>query len=106
MFNLKELKKAVEQISQEKGVDSKKVFEALEMSLAAAYKKEYCKRGEIVKTKFDSKTGNLKFWKIKTVVDETTVRVVEEGEEEKQTTLDEKTKTETVPRKEYYRSAQ
>ena len=30
MFNLKELKKAVEQIAQEKGVDAKKIFEALE----------------------------------------------------------------------------
>ncbi|MBI3046245.1 MAG: transcription termination/antitermination protein NusA [Candidatus Harrisonbacteria bacterium] len=78
MFNLKELKKAVEQIAQEKGVEAKKVFEALEASLAAAYKKEYCQRGEVVKAKFDQKTGGLKFWKIKTVVDDTTVRIVEE----------------------------
>src|SRR5579864_2716243 len=81
MFNLKELKKAVDQISQEKGVDASKVFEALEMSLAAAYKKEYCQKGEVVRAKFDPKTGALKFWKVKTVVDETTVRIVEEGEE-------------------------
>ncbi|MDO8430053.1 MAG: transcription termination factor NusA [bacterium] len=78
MFNLKELKKAVEQISQEKGVDPQKVFEALEMSLAAAYKKEYCGKGEVVRAKFDQKTGALKFWKVKTVVDETKVRIVEE----------------------------
>ena len=82
MFNLKELKKAVEQISQEKGIDAQKVFEALEASIAAAYKKEYCQRGEVVRAKFDQKTGALKFWKVKTVVDETMVRVVEEGEEE------------------------
>ena len=80
MFNLKELKKAVDQIAQEKGVDPKKVFEALEMSLAAAYKKEYCSKGEVIKASFDTKTGALKFWKVKTVVDETTVRIVEEGE--------------------------
>ncbi len=82
MFNLKELKKAVEQIAQEKGVDTKKVFEALEMALASAYKKEYCERGEAVRCQFDQKTGALKFWKVKTVVDETTVRIVEETEEE------------------------
>src|SRR3989344_5957576 len=81
MFNLKELKKAVEQISQEKGVDAQKVFAALEMSLAAAYKKEYCDKGDVVRCQFDQKTGALKFWKVKTVVDETTVRIVE-GEEE------------------------
>ena len=82
MFNLKELKKAVDQIAQEKGVDAQKVFEALEASIAAAYKKEYCQRGEVVKSTFDQKTGALKFWKVKTVVDETTVRIIEEGEEE------------------------
>lgn len=80
MFNLKELKKAVEQISQEKGIDGQKVFEALEMSLAAAYKKEYCKKGDVVRSKFDQKTGALKFWKVKTVVDKTTVRIVTEEE--------------------------
>jgi N utilization substance protein A len=82
MFNLKELKKAIDQIAQEKGLDVNKVLEAMETSIAAAYKKEYCKKGEVVKTKFDLKTGGLKFWKVKTVVDETTVRMVKEGEEE------------------------
>lgn len=81
MFNLKELKKAVEQIAQEKGVDPQKVFEALEEAMAKAYKKEYGTRGEIVKAKLDQKTGNLKFWRVKTVVDESMVRIVEEGEE-------------------------
>jgi N utilization substance protein A len=82
MFNLKELKKAIDQIAQEKGLDVNKVLEAMETSIAAAYKKEYCKKGEVVKTKFDLKTGGLKFWKVKTVVDETTVWMVKEGEEE------------------------
>lgn len=80
MFNLKELKKAVEQISQEKGIDPQRVFEALEEAMAKAYKKEYGTKGEIVKAKLDQKTGNLKFWRVKTVVNEDTVRVVEEEE--------------------------
>src|SRR3989344_4487524 len=83
MLNLKELKKAVEQISQEKGLDPAKVLEAMEISLAAAYKKEYCKKGEITKAKLDLKTGALKFWKVKTVVDDTTVRIVEESSDAK-----------------------
>ncbi len=78
MFNLKELKKAVDQIAQEKGVDPQRVFEALEEAMAKAYKKEYGTKGEIVKAKLDQKTGNLKFWRVKTVVDENTVRIVEE----------------------------
>ncbi|MDD5431005.1 MAG: transcription termination factor NusA [Candidatus Pacebacteria bacterium] len=80
MFNLKELKKAVEQIAEEKGIEATQILEAIESSIAAAYKKEYGQKGEIVKAKFDLKTGDLKFWRAKTVVDDTTVRMPEEGE--------------------------
>ncbi len=82
MLDLKNLKKAVEQIAEEKGIEANQILEAIESSIAAAYKKEYGKRGEIVKCKFDLKTGGMKFWQVKTVVDESTVRIVEEGEEE------------------------
>ena len=81
MFNIKELTRAIEQIAQEKGVDAARVLEAIESSIAAAYKKEYGHRGEIIRAKLSPKTGDLKFWQVKTVVDETTVRIVEEGEE-------------------------
>lgn len=82
MFDLKTLKKAVDQIAEEKGIDPNKILEAIESSIAAAYKKEYGQKGEMIKAKFDLKTGALKFWRVKTVVDEDTVRIVEEGEEE------------------------
>src|SRR3990167_7763745 len=79
MFDLKTLKRAIDQIAEEKGIDPAKILEAIESSIAAAYKKEYGQRGELIKTKFDLKTGGLKFWQVKTVVDETTVRMIEEG---------------------------
>lgn len=82
MFNLKEVKKAIDQIAEEKGLDAKQILEAIESSIAAAYKKEYGKKSEIIKCKFDLKTGELKYWQVKTVVDKDTVRIVEEGEEE------------------------
>jgi len=78
MFNLKEIKKAVEQIAQEKSLDPAQIMEVIESSIAAAYKKEYGKRAEIVKAKLDFKSGDLKFWQVKTVVDKTTVREEEE----------------------------
>ncbi len=78
MFDLKSLNWAVKQIADEKGLEEEKVLEAVESAIAAAYKKEYCKKGEVVKAKLDAKSGDLKFWKIKTVVDETMVRMVEE----------------------------
>lgn len=82
MFDLKVLKRAIEQIAEEKGIDGAKILEAVESSIAAAYKREYGQKGELVKAKLDLKTGGLKFWRVKTVADETTVRMVEEGEEE------------------------
>ena len=80
MFDLKNLGRLIEQVSTEKGIPKEKVLEAIEDSIAAAYKKEYGKRGEIVRAKLDSKTGDVKFSQIKTVVDETSVRFVEEGD--------------------------
>ena len=81
MFNLKDLVKAIKQIADEKGLDPERVIEAVEMSIAAAYKKEYGKRGDVIKSKIDLKTGDMKFWQVKTVVDLTTVRVVEKEED-------------------------
>jgi N utilization substance protein A len=81
MLNIKELSKALKQVAEEKGLDPDKVLEVIESSIAAAYKKEYGERGEVVKCKMDQKTGELNFWQSKTVVDETTVRFVEEEEE-------------------------
>lgn len=81
MINVKDLSKAIKQIADEKGLEPDAILEAIEMSVAAAYKKEYGKKGEIVKAKLDARTGDLKFWQVKTVVDENTVRVAEKEEE-------------------------
>lgn len=78
MFNLKDITRAIAQIASEKGLEPEAVLSAIEVSLAAAYKKEYRKRGEVIKAKFNPDSGDLKFWQVKTVVDLSTVRVVEE----------------------------
>lgn len=81
MLDVKELTKAVRQVAEEKGLDPDKVLEVIESSIAAAYKKEYGERGEVIKCKLDQKTGELQFWQVKTVVDESTVRFVDDEEE-------------------------
>jgi N utilization substance protein A len=81
MLNLKDLGKAIKQIADEKGLDADRVLEAVEASIAAAYKKEYGKKGEVVRAKLDLKTGEMEFWQVKTVVDEDSVRVVTPEEE-------------------------
>lgn len=80
MFNVKDILKAAKQVAEEKGLQADQVIEAIESSLAAAYKREYGTRGEIVRAKMDWKTGETKFWRVKTVVDETTVRMPTEEE--------------------------
>ncbi len=85
MLNIKDISRALKQVAEEKGLQPDRVLEAIESSIAAAYKKEYGTRGEIIKAKLDPKTGELRFWQVKTIVDESMVRVVEEGLEERLT---------------------
>ena len=82
MMNLKELVKVAEQIAEEKNIQPETVIEVVENSLAAAYRKEYGYRGMVIRAKLDLKTGDVSFESVKTIVDEDTVRMPVEGEEE------------------------
>lgn len=82
MLDIKALKIALEQLEQEKKISHEKVVDAVEKSLAAAYQKEYGKRGQIVRCVINFDTGETQFEQVKIVVDETTVRMPIEGEEE------------------------
>lgn len=77
MFDIKTLNKAIEQLASEKDLEVSQVLEAVEAALASAYKKEYEKKGEVIRCHLDSKKGELKFFQVKTVVDDTTVRFEE-----------------------------
>lgn len=83
MFDLKAIHSVLEQLEQEKGIPGEKVIEAIEMALASAYKKEYGKKGQIIKATFDINTGKTDFTQVKTVVDESMIKkeVDEETEE-------------------------
>ncbi|MBI5733264.1 S1 RNA-binding domain-containing protein, partial [Candidatus Jorgensenbacteria bacterium] len=80
-MDLKALASAVEQIAAEKAIQPEQVLGAIETAIGAAYKKEYRKRSEIVRCKFDLKSGTMKFSQVKTVVDPSEVRIVEVEEE-------------------------
>ncbi len=82
MLDIKALKVALEQLEQEKKISHEKVVDAVEKSLAAAYQKEYGKRGQIVRCQINFETGETSFEQVKIVVDETSVRMPLEGEEE------------------------
>jgi transcription termination/antitermination protein NusA len=74
---------AIAQICEEKGISKDKVVEAIESALAAAYKKDYGKRGQHIRAEFDEVSGGATFYLVKEVVDETT-RIFETEEERKE----------------------
>ncbi len=82
MLDLKTFRSALEQLEEERKIPKEKIIEAIEQALAAAYKKDYGKRGQIVRSTFDLETGKSDFFQVKIVVDDSTVRMVEEGETE------------------------
>jgi len=81
MLDLKALNIALDQLEAERRVPREKIIDAIEQALAAAYKKDYGKRGQIVRAHFDLETGKTSFYQVKIVVDDTTVYFAPEGEE-------------------------
>jgi transcription termination/antitermination protein NusA len=75
MFDLKVIHSVLEQMEDERGIGREKMIDAIEQALATAYKKEFGKRGQIVRAHFDLNTGTTTFNQIKVVADETTVRM-------------------------------
>ncbi|MHB1316757.1 MAG: transcription termination factor NusA [Minisyncoccota bacterium] len=73
MFDLKVIHSVLTQLEEERGIPQEKVIEAIELALATAYKKEYGKKGQIVRAKFDLNTGSVQMFQVKVVVDTSTV---------------------------------
>ena len=84
MMDLKVLKSALGQLEEERGIPQGKIIEAIEHALAAAYKKDYGKKGQIVRAKFDLDTGTTEFVQVKIVVDPAMIRPEEDEDEVKE----------------------
>ncbi|MES2416314.1 MAG: transcription termination factor NusA [Patescibacteria group bacterium] len=88
MLDLKTMKSALEQLEEERKIPKEKIIEAIEQAMAAAYKKDYGKKGQIIRAKFDMETGQTDFYQVKIVVDETIVKMPKDGEEENEEEYD------------------
>lgn len=75
---------AMTALAEEKGIDAKEVMETVEIAIAAAYKKEYGKRGQNIRAELNSTSGDMKFFLLKEVVDESTREFIEPETEEKE----------------------
>ncbi len=75
LFNL------VSQIAEEKGIKPENVWSAIEAALAAAYKKEYRKKSELIRAKIDLQNNQVNFWQVKIVVEPQQVKLTEDDKE-------------------------
>ena len=69
---LGEFGSAVLQLADEKGIARETVIGVVEAALAAAYKKDYGKRGQNIHAQFDEVSKSAKYFLVKEVVDTTT----------------------------------
>ncbi|MEI6480509.1 MAG: transcription termination factor NusA [bacterium] len=81
MFDLKAMSAVFAQLEEERGIPRTKIIEAIEAALATAYKKEYGKKGQIIRCSFDADSGKTDFYQVKIVVDESRVIMPEEDED-------------------------
>jgi len=84
MLDLKTMKSALEQLETERKIPHEKIIDAIEQALAAAYKKDYGKKGQIIRAKIDVDTGVMEFYQVKIVVDDSLVRMTAEDDEEEE----------------------
>lgn len=78
MFDLKVINSVLQELEEERGIPRERIIEAIESALATAYRKEYGKKGQIVRARFNMNTGTAEFFQIKEVADETSVRMSED----------------------------
>lgn len=80
MFDLKVINSVLSELEEVRGIPRASIIEAIEAALATAYKKEYGKKGQIIRTIFDLATGQAEFMQVKIVVDESNVIFDENAE--------------------------
>ena len=93
-MDLKNFTTAISQIAEEKGLSREKIIETIEQALAAAYKKDYGEKGQLIRAKLKPESGDVKFWQVKVVVKEDMIYSEEELKKLKEKRGETKTDTE------------
>ncbi len=73
---------AIEQITEEKGISKEAVIETIESAIAAAFRKDYGKKGQNIEAKFEPETGKTQIYDVQEIVEEV-------EKEEREITLEE-----------------
>lgn len=66
---------------EERGISKETMMEAIESAMSTAYKKEYGKRGQVVRAMLSMDSGTVSFEQVKTIVDDTMVRFPDPSED-------------------------
>ena len=101
-MDIKSFKGALSQIAEERGISPEKIIETIEAAIATAYKKDYGEKGQKIKAKFNPVSGDVKFWQVKLVVDNSILYTddeIEEMKERKEIPQDEARPGEEAPKK-------
>lgn len=69
MIDTKQFLSAVKQIAEEKGIAETSVLETIEAAIAAAYKRDYGKKGQVIRAKLNAETGTLDITQVHYVVE-------------------------------------
>ncbi|MEK7537059.1 MAG: transcription termination factor NusA [Patescibacteria group bacterium] len=69
LLDIKQFISAIKQIAEEKGIDEQKIIDTINAAIASAYKKDYGKKGQIIKAKLDPSSGQISVWQVKYVVE-------------------------------------
>ncbi len=70
------------ELEEERGIPRERMIDAISQALATAYKKEFGKRGQIIRGNFDINTGTTTFEQVKIVVDESMLKSEDEEDED------------------------
>lgn len=68
-MDTKQFISAIKQITEEKGIPEQSVIETIEAAIAAAYKRDYGKKGQIIRAKLNTETGDLEMTQVFYVVE-------------------------------------
>ena len=68
MLDLKVIQSVVTQLEEDRGIPREKTLDAIEQAFATAYKKEYGKRGQIVRAQINMDAGDVSFEQVMKIV--------------------------------------
>lgn len=77
------IEQAMRQICDEKGLAYESVLEAIELALAAAFRKDFGDKNQNIETEFHAGTGAVRAFDVKTVVEDIPLEVLEQAETER-----------------------